>query len=222
MATDMIQAALAAGRSALDEWESKRLFAAYGIPVPEGALVTSEAEAVDGRGQDRRQGGHEGRRLRDPSQDRGRPGGAWTGGGRRGRGRRDVPAARRASRGRSRSRARRADDRQQPRTHGRHEARCRLRSGGRVRAGRRAHRGARRRRPGGGADRRPRGERTARIDQGQAAARLLPRLSARGPGRVGENQSRPSGRWRSIIPRSPRSTSTRCWCRATGPWRPTR
>ena len=42
----MIRAALAAGKSALDEWESKRLFAAYGIPVPDGALVTSEAEAV--------------------------------------------------------------------------------------------------------------------------------------------------------------------------------
>ncbi len=50
MATDMIQAALAAGRSALDEWESKRLFAAYGIPVPDGALVTSEAEAVEAAG----------------------------------------------------------------------------------------------------------------------------------------------------------------------------
>ena len=43
----MIKAALAAGKSALDEWESKRLFAAYGIPVPDGALVTSEAEAVE-------------------------------------------------------------------------------------------------------------------------------------------------------------------------------
>jgi acyl-CoA synthetase (NDP forming) len=50
VATDTIQAALAAGRSALDEWESKRLFAAYGIPVPDGALVTSEADAVDAAG----------------------------------------------------------------------------------------------------------------------------------------------------------------------------
>jgi acyl-CoA synthetase (NDP forming) len=41
-----IRAALAAGKSALDEWESKRLFAAYGIPVPEGALVTSATEAI--------------------------------------------------------------------------------------------------------------------------------------------------------------------------------
>jgi acyl-CoA synthetase (NDP forming) len=43
---DMIESALAAGRTALDEWESKRLFAAYGIPVPAGALVKAEAEAV--------------------------------------------------------------------------------------------------------------------------------------------------------------------------------
>lgn len=43
---DTIKAALAAGKTALDEWESKRLFASYGIPVPEGALVTSEADAV--------------------------------------------------------------------------------------------------------------------------------------------------------------------------------
>ena len=43
---DVIKAALGAGKTALDEWESKRLFAAYGIPVPEGALVTSEADAV--------------------------------------------------------------------------------------------------------------------------------------------------------------------------------
>ena len=46
MATDEIRAALAAGKTALDEWESKRLFAAYGIPVPDGALVASEGEAV--------------------------------------------------------------------------------------------------------------------------------------------------------------------------------
>jgi acyl-CoA synthetase (NDP forming) len=50
VANDMIQKALAAGRSALDEWESKRLFAEYGIPVPDGALVTSEAEAVAAAG----------------------------------------------------------------------------------------------------------------------------------------------------------------------------
>ena len=36
MATDMIKSALAAGRNALDEWESKQLFAAYGIAVPDG------------------------------------------------------------------------------------------------------------------------------------------------------------------------------------------
>ena len=43
---DMIKAALASGASALDEWQSKSLFAAYGIPVPAGALAKSEAEAV--------------------------------------------------------------------------------------------------------------------------------------------------------------------------------
>ena len=42
----MIKGALAAGKTALDEWESKRLFASYGIPVPDGALVAGEAEAV--------------------------------------------------------------------------------------------------------------------------------------------------------------------------------
>jgi acyl-CoA synthetase (NDP forming) len=47
---DAIKAALAAGKSALDEWESKRFFADYGIPVPDGALVTSEAEAVAAAG----------------------------------------------------------------------------------------------------------------------------------------------------------------------------
>ena len=36
--------AVAVGRPALDEWESKSLLAAYGIPVPEGALVESEAK----------------------------------------------------------------------------------------------------------------------------------------------------------------------------------
>ncbi|MBN1630212.1 MAG: acetate--CoA ligase family protein, partial [Thermoleophilia bacterium] len=45
-AADLIRAALASGASALDEWQSKSLFAAYGIPVPQGALVKSEAEAV--------------------------------------------------------------------------------------------------------------------------------------------------------------------------------
>ena len=46
-ASALVSAALAAGRGALDEWESKALFAAYGIPVPAGALVRSEAEAVE-------------------------------------------------------------------------------------------------------------------------------------------------------------------------------
>ena len=43
----LIEDALASGASALDEWQSKALFAAYGIPVPEGALVQSEAEAIE-------------------------------------------------------------------------------------------------------------------------------------------------------------------------------
>ncbi len=46
VASDMIKAALAAGKTALDEFESKRLFASYGIAVPDGALVSGEAEAV--------------------------------------------------------------------------------------------------------------------------------------------------------------------------------
>jgi acyl-CoA synthetase (NDP forming) len=46
-AAGIIAAALAAGKSALDEHESKALFAAYGIPVPEGALVADEAEAAE-------------------------------------------------------------------------------------------------------------------------------------------------------------------------------
>ena len=45
-AAALIQSALTAGASALDEWQSKSLFAAYGIPVPAGALVKSEEEAV--------------------------------------------------------------------------------------------------------------------------------------------------------------------------------
>src|SRR5512140_826170 len=43
----MIKTALGAGKTALDEWESKRLLASYGIDVPHGALVTSEAQAVE-------------------------------------------------------------------------------------------------------------------------------------------------------------------------------
>jgi acyl-CoA synthetase (NDP forming) len=45
-AAQLIKTTLAAGRSALDEWQSKALFAAYGIPVPAGALAYSEGEAV--------------------------------------------------------------------------------------------------------------------------------------------------------------------------------
>jgi len=41
-----VRAALDAGHTALNEWESKRLLAAYGIPVPSSAPAGSEAEAV--------------------------------------------------------------------------------------------------------------------------------------------------------------------------------
>ena len=44
-----------------------------------------------------------------------------------------------------------------------------------------------------------RSRRTARPHQGQEAARLVPRLSAGGPGRAGQRSSRPSARWRSTI-----------------------
>ncbi len=46
-AAKLIAEAVVKGRAALDEWESKSLFVAYGIPVPRGALVSSEAEAVE-------------------------------------------------------------------------------------------------------------------------------------------------------------------------------
>ncbi|NLV71468.1 MAG: hypothetical protein GXY46_02530 [Actinobacteria bacterium] len=45
-AARLIEDALAAGSSALDEWQSKALFSAYGIPVPKGALVKSALEAA--------------------------------------------------------------------------------------------------------------------------------------------------------------------------------
>ena len=49
-AAELIETALASGARALDEWQSKSLFAAYGIPVPAGALVKSEAEALAAAG----------------------------------------------------------------------------------------------------------------------------------------------------------------------------
>lgn len=42
----MVRHAVASGAGALDEWEAKLLLASYGVPVPDGALATSEAEAV--------------------------------------------------------------------------------------------------------------------------------------------------------------------------------
>ena len=50
MAKDVIRAALAAGKSALDEWQSKRLFAAYGIPVPDGRAGDERGRGRRGRG----------------------------------------------------------------------------------------------------------------------------------------------------------------------------
>ena len=41
-----VAAALAAGQSALDEGRSKELFRAYGIPLPEGATVETESDAI--------------------------------------------------------------------------------------------------------------------------------------------------------------------------------
>ena len=42
----LVRDALAAGRPALTEWESKSLLAAYGVPVPAGMLVQGAAEAA--------------------------------------------------------------------------------------------------------------------------------------------------------------------------------
>ena len=46
-AVALVRDALAAGLPALDEWRSKQLLAAYGVSVPTGVLVTSEAEALE-------------------------------------------------------------------------------------------------------------------------------------------------------------------------------
>ena len=45
-ASSIVEAALSAGRDALDEHAAKRLLAAYGVPVPAGDLARSAAEAV--------------------------------------------------------------------------------------------------------------------------------------------------------------------------------
>jgi acyl-CoA synthetase (NDP forming) len=45
-AAALVCAAVAAGLPALDEWRSKQLLAAYGVPTPAGALVTTEQDAV--------------------------------------------------------------------------------------------------------------------------------------------------------------------------------
>jgi len=45
-AAELVRAAAAAGRQALDEAEAKQVLAAYGVPIPAGALVRSASEAV--------------------------------------------------------------------------------------------------------------------------------------------------------------------------------
>jgi len=45
-AAALVRAAVAAGLPALDEWRSKQLLAAYGVPTPTGALVTDEDSAA--------------------------------------------------------------------------------------------------------------------------------------------------------------------------------
>ena len=45
-AAALVREALAAGRAALSEWDAKSLLAAYGVPVPDGALVASASEAA--------------------------------------------------------------------------------------------------------------------------------------------------------------------------------
>jgi acyl-CoA synthetase (NDP forming) len=45
-AADLVRRAVASGAAALGEWEAKSLLAAYGVPVPAGALAMSEADAV--------------------------------------------------------------------------------------------------------------------------------------------------------------------------------
>ncbi len=42
----LVRDAVASGRGALDEWEAKRLLAAYGVPVPRGGLARTEGEAL--------------------------------------------------------------------------------------------------------------------------------------------------------------------------------
>ena len=45
--TGLVSAASRAGRPVLDEWEAKRLLAAYGVPVPAGGLAHDAAEAIE-------------------------------------------------------------------------------------------------------------------------------------------------------------------------------
>jgi len=45
-ARDLVASAYAEGATALDEWQAKALFAAYGIPVPAGILARTEDEAI--------------------------------------------------------------------------------------------------------------------------------------------------------------------------------
>ncbi|MCX8031971.1 MAG: acetate--CoA ligase family protein [Thermoleophilia bacterium] len=45
-ARNLVASAYAAGATALDEWQAKTVFAAYGIPVPAGILARTEQDAV--------------------------------------------------------------------------------------------------------------------------------------------------------------------------------
>ena len=45
-AAALVAAAVAQGRTALDEWQAKVLLAGYGVPVPEGGLARDEDEAA--------------------------------------------------------------------------------------------------------------------------------------------------------------------------------
>ncbi len=85
----LIEAALDAGLDALDESAGKRLFAAYGIPVPGGSTVQSASAGGGGCRRSGLPGGHEGFRRRRAAQDRRRSGD--TGHFRRDRGARRLP-----------------------------------------------------------------------------------------------------------------------------------
>ena len=142
---EIVEKALAAGRPALDEAAAKQVLAAYGVPVPAGGLVHSAPEAADlaaslGAPVAMKAVGaliqHKTETqlvILDLRTAR--------------RGRRGVRRACRARRRRPRGGARRGDGRRQPRVHGRHEARRRLRPRRGLRPRRHDDRGVPRHRP---------------------------------------------------------------------------